>query len=158
MGEPKEKWPVRESKHRSANNIKLYLREIGCSGMDWVDLAQDRDRCKALVNTVINLQAPQKFLKFYSMYTTGFSFTELIITSVYIVIQGLGRAITPLNSFSACTLFEFRTGYQPFSLKISMIIFSSSEKFPWTVRLKIRPSSSCNSTFKMYSPIADVLK
>jgi hypothetical protein len=34
------------------------FKEIGWSGMDWIDLAQDRDQWKALVNTVINLQVP----------------------------------------------------------------------------------------------------
>jgi hypothetical protein len=41
-------------------NIKMDLREIGWGGMDWIDLAQDRDQWKALVNTVMNL-------RFYSL-------------------------------------------------------------------------------------------
>jgi hypothetical protein len=40
------------------NNIKMDLREIGWGGMYWIDLAQDRGQCKALVNTVMNLQVP----------------------------------------------------------------------------------------------------
>jgi hypothetical protein len=40
------------------NNIKMDLREIGWSGMDWVDLAQDNDQWGALENTVINLRVP----------------------------------------------------------------------------------------------------
>jgi hypothetical protein len=40
------------------NNIKIDLREIGWDGMDWIDLAQDRDQRRALVNTVMNLLAP----------------------------------------------------------------------------------------------------
>jgi hypothetical protein len=47
------------------------LREIGCSGMDWIDLAHDRDRWRALVNTVMNLRAPQIVGKFLSCWTTG---------------------------------------------------------------------------------------
>jgi hypothetical protein len=39
-------------------NIKMDLREIGWGGMDWIDLAQDRDKWRALMNTVINLQVP----------------------------------------------------------------------------------------------------
>jgi len=38
------------------NNIKIYLEELGCEGMDWIDLAQDRDRWRALVNVLMNLQ------------------------------------------------------------------------------------------------------
>jgi hypothetical protein len=40
------------------------LREIGCDGIDWIDLAQDRDQWRALVNMVINLQVPQNAGKF----------------------------------------------------------------------------------------------
>jgi hypothetical protein len=40
------------------DNIKIYLREIGWDGMDWIDLPQDRDQWKALVNTVMNLLVP----------------------------------------------------------------------------------------------------
>jgi hypothetical protein len=40
------------------DNIKIDLREVGWDGMDWTDLAQDRDRWRALVNMVMNLRVP----------------------------------------------------------------------------------------------------
>jgi hypothetical protein len=40
------------------DNIKIDIREIGWNGMDWIDLAQDRDEWRALVNTVMNLRVP----------------------------------------------------------------------------------------------------
>jgi hypothetical protein len=43
---------------RWEDNIKMDLREIGCGGMDWIDLAQDRDQWKALLKTIINLRVP----------------------------------------------------------------------------------------------------
>jgi hypothetical protein len=43
---------------RRVDNIKIDLREIGWNGMDWIDLAQDRDQWRALVNTVMNLRVP----------------------------------------------------------------------------------------------------
>jgi hypothetical protein len=40
------------------DNIKIDLREIGWDGVDWIDLAQDRDQWRVLVNTVMNLRVP----------------------------------------------------------------------------------------------------
>ena len=45
---------LRRTRHRW-DNIKIDLQEEGCGGMDWIDLAQDRDKCQALVNTVMYL-------------------------------------------------------------------------------------------------------
>jgi hypothetical protein len=42
-------------RHRWEDNIKMDLQEVGCGGMDWIELAQDRDRWQALVNVVMNL-------------------------------------------------------------------------------------------------------
>jgi hypothetical protein len=49
LGRPRRKWE---------DNIKMDIREIGWGGMDWIDLAQDRDQWGALVNTVINIRVP----------------------------------------------------------------------------------------------------
>jgi hypothetical protein len=43
---------------RWVDNIKIDLREMGWDGMDWIDLAQDWDQCRALVNTAIKLRVP----------------------------------------------------------------------------------------------------
>jgi hypothetical protein len=47
-----------KSRRRWVDNIKMDLREIGWDGVDWIDLAQDRDEWRALVNTVMNLRVP----------------------------------------------------------------------------------------------------
>jgi hypothetical protein len=46
------------SGRRWVDNIKMDLREIGSDGVDWIDMAQDRDHWRALVNTVLNLRVP----------------------------------------------------------------------------------------------------
>jgi hypothetical protein len=67
----KEKCPLRKPRCRWVDNTKMDLREIGWDGMDWIDLAQDRDQWRALVNTVMNLQVPTNIGKLLSKYTTG---------------------------------------------------------------------------------------
>ena len=56
VGKPEGKWPLGRPRRRWEDNIKMDLQEVGCGGMDWIELAQDRDRWLALVNAVMNLQ------------------------------------------------------------------------------------------------------
>jgi hypothetical protein len=58
VGKPEEKRPLGRPRYMWVDNIKFDLGEIGCGGMDWIDLAQDRDHWSALVNRVINLRVP----------------------------------------------------------------------------------------------------
>jgi hypothetical protein len=58
MGKPEGTRPLRRPRHRGVDNNKMDLREIGWDGMDWIDLTQDREQWKALVNTVMNLRVP----------------------------------------------------------------------------------------------------
>jgi hypothetical protein len=58
MGELEGKKPLGRPTRRWVDNIKMGLREIVWDGMDWIDLAQDRDQWRALVNTVMNLRVP----------------------------------------------------------------------------------------------------
>jgi hypothetical protein len=58
VGKPKRMRPFGRPRHRWENNIKMHLHEVGCGGMDWVELAQDRDRLRVLVNAVMNLRVP----------------------------------------------------------------------------------------------------
>jgi hypothetical protein len=58
VGRPEGRRPLGRPRRRWENNIKMDLREIGFGDVDWVYLAQDRDRWRALVNTVMNLRVP----------------------------------------------------------------------------------------------------
>jgi hypothetical protein len=58
VGKPERKRPLGRLRRRRVDNNKMYLREIEWDGMDWIDLAQDRDQYRALLNTVINLRVP----------------------------------------------------------------------------------------------------
>ena len=58
VGKPEGKRPLGRRRHRWENNIKMDLLEVGCGGMDWIKLAEDSDRCWALVNVVMNLWVP----------------------------------------------------------------------------------------------------
>jgi hypothetical protein len=56
VGKPEGKRPLGRPKWE--DNIKMDLQEVGCGGMDWIELAQDRGRWRALVNAVMNLWVP----------------------------------------------------------------------------------------------------
>jgi hypothetical protein len=58
VGKPEGKRPLGRPRHRWVDNIKMDLRETGWDGMDWIELAQDRDQWRALVNMVMNLRVP----------------------------------------------------------------------------------------------------
>jgi hypothetical protein len=58
VGKPEGKRPLGRPRRRWVNNIKMDLREIGWDGGDWIDLAQDRHRWRALVKAVMNLRVP----------------------------------------------------------------------------------------------------
>ena len=58
MGKPEGKRPLGRPRHRWENNIKMDLKEVGCGGINWIDLSQDRDRWQARVNAVMSLQVP----------------------------------------------------------------------------------------------------
>ena len=66
MGKPEGKRPLGIPRRRWEDNIKMDLQEVGCGGMDWIELAQDRDRWWVLVNVVMNLRVPQNVGNFWT--------------------------------------------------------------------------------------------
>jgi hypothetical protein len=58
VGKPEGKRPLGRPRRRWEDNIKMVLQEVGSGGMDWIELAQDRDRWRALVNAVMNQRVP----------------------------------------------------------------------------------------------------
>ena len=63
MGKPEGKRPLERPRCRWEDSIKMDLQEVGCAGMDWIDLPQD-GRWRALVNAVMNLRVPQNACNF----------------------------------------------------------------------------------------------
>ena len=58
VGKPEGRSPLGRPRRRWEDNIKMDLQEVGYGGLDWVELAQDRDRWRALVSTVMNFGVP----------------------------------------------------------------------------------------------------
>jgi hypothetical protein len=58
VGKPDGKRPLGRPRRRLVDNVKMDLTEIGWDGMDWIDLAEDRNQWRALVNMVMNLRVP----------------------------------------------------------------------------------------------------
>jgi hypothetical protein len=58
MGKPEGKRPLGRPSRRWIDNIRMYLGEVGCGDVDWIGLAKDRNRWRAVVNSVLNLRVP----------------------------------------------------------------------------------------------------
>jgi hypothetical protein len=58
VGKPEGKRPLGRPRHRWEVNIKMDLQEVVCGGMDWIQLAQDKDRWRTLVKAVTNVRVP----------------------------------------------------------------------------------------------------
>jgi len=58
VGKPEGKIPLGRPRRRWEDNIKMDLQEVGCGGMNWIELVQDRDRWRAVVNVVMNVRVP----------------------------------------------------------------------------------------------------
>ena len=58
MGKPEKEGPLGRSTRRWEDNIKRNLQEVEWNGLEWIDLAQDRDRRRAVVNAIMNLRVP----------------------------------------------------------------------------------------------------
>jgi len=58
VGKPEGKRPLGRRRRRWEDNIKMALQDVGCGGMEWIELAQDRVRWQALVNAVMSLRVP----------------------------------------------------------------------------------------------------
>jgi len=84
VGKPEGTRPLGRPRHRCEDNIKLDLQEVGCEVMDWLDLAEDRDRWRALVNVVMNHKVPQNAGNFFTS-------SELISFSRHSVLKGISK-------------------------------------------------------------------
>jgi hypothetical protein len=58
VGKPEGKRPLWRPRCRWDDNVKMDVQEVGCEGMDWIELAEDRDRWRAVVNAIMNFRVP----------------------------------------------------------------------------------------------------
>jgi hypothetical protein len=71
VGKPEGKRPLRRSRSRWEDNIKMQFVDIEWGGVDWIGLAQDRDNWRARVNVVINLPVPPNAEELWNGFTVG---------------------------------------------------------------------------------------
>jgi len=71
VGKPEGKRPLGRPRRRWEDNIKMDLQEVGGGCGDWMELAQDRDRCWALVSTVMNVRVPKNAGNFLTSCRTS---------------------------------------------------------------------------------------
>jgi hypothetical protein len=71
VGKPDGKRPLRKPRRRWMDNIKMDRRQIGWDGIYWINLVQDRDQWRALMNTVMKLRVPLNLGEFLSSCTIG---------------------------------------------------------------------------------------
>jgi hypothetical protein len=71
VGKPEGNRPLERPRRRWVDNTEIDLREIEWEGVDWIDLAQDREQWRALVNTVMNLGVVENVGKFLRGCTVG---------------------------------------------------------------------------------------
>jgi hypothetical protein len=76
VGKPEKKRPVGRPRRRWKDNIKMDLQEVRWGGKDWIDLALDKDKCRALVKTVMNFRFPLNTGEF--LINTSFSRRTLL--------------------------------------------------------------------------------
>ena len=77
VGKPEEKRPLERPNRRWEDNITMDLQEVGGGCEDWMELAQDRDRWRALVSTVMNLRVPK--MRGISLAAEPVSFSRRIL-------------------------------------------------------------------------------
>jgi hypothetical protein len=71
VGKPEGKRPLRRPRHKWVDNIRMDFREVGWGDMDWIGLAQDRNRWRALVNSILNFRVPRNAGKLSSGLTSS---------------------------------------------------------------------------------------
>jgi len=87
MGKPEGKRPLGRPRCRWEDNTKVGHQELGCGGMDWMELAQDRDSWQAVVNAVVNLWVPKNAGNFLTSWKpVSFSRRTLL--------HGVGELVT----------------------------------------------------------------
>jgi hypothetical protein len=122
VGKSDGKRPLGIPRRGWLDNIKMDLQEVGCEGMDWIDLAQERDRCRALMNVVMKLRIAQDAGNFLTSWgTVSFSRRNLlhaISQSVYnsLPLIHLLNRTNPLPPHLFNTPFNIIIAFSPLNL------------------------------------------
>jgi hypothetical protein len=125
VGKPEGSRPLGRPRHRWFYNIRMDLVEVGWSGVDWIGLAQDRDRWRALVNSVLNLQVPENAGKLLSVQTTRDLPSSAQLHGV-ILVSVFERGILKILQFASLSCILRKLRNQLFELLLLLLFISES--------------------------------
>jgi hypothetical protein len=113
VGKPQGKRPLGRPRGRWVDNIKMGLLEIGVNVVDWIGLAQDRYRWRALVNAVMNLRVPKNAGKLSSDYTIGDLSGSVQLNGISTMLTGLKSDAQIEYTLSKCGIcyFHYPSGH-----------------------------------------------
>jgi len=101
LGKPEGRRPLGRPRRRWVDNIRMDLQDVGCGYMDWIGLAQDRDRWRTLANVVMNLRVPRNAGNFLtSCKPVSFSRRTLH--------HGVINTITDVSNFRSVFIYFFK--------------------------------------------------
>ena len=150
LGKPEGRRPLGRPRRRWVDNIRIDLQEVGCGYMDWIGLAQDRDRWRTLVNAAMNLRVPWNAGNFLTSFkpvsfsrrtlhpgVSKYGVTLYVFRTVFSSIISSSRLYIQQTNRYCCLLASKQTAVSVWQMHVALCTVLNS--WWWTER----PSETC---------------